>query len=272
MLRASASKNKLNIWQSAALLALLGAVVTLLAFFYPTGVDWEYTFSQLTLRHPYQVSSYLNPPFAVAFLPHRLLPMAWGNAVNMALNVGVLLLAVHQLEGGWLALALVFSSPVFFDLARTNNIDWLPLLGLLAGERWGILLLVSKPQSLGAAALIWARRDWRVLLVPAVAFAASFLLWGYWPGRVQFDPVHTVFNFAPFPVGVPYGVYLLWRAWRSDDPYLAAVSTPLLMPYIAPYSITGVLVVLSSRYRTAALWFYLVIWAFVVIEVRRLNG
>ncbi len=265
-------KPELNIRRVVVLLAVLGVSITLLAQFYPLGVDWKETFGQLSLSNPYQVKSFLNPPFTVLFLPHRLLPLRWGNAVNLALNVAVLLLAVRRLGGGWIAPLLVFTCPTFFDLARTNNIDWLPLLGLVAGAQWGgALLLVSKPQALGGALLIWAKRDWRVLLVPSGALLASLVVWGFWPARIGVNPLNAPFNFSPFPAGLPYGAYLLWLAWRNDDPYLAAVSTPLFVPYIAPYSFTGVMAILASRYPKAALWFYGALWAFVIIEFRRIG-
>jgi hypothetical protein len=50
------------------------------------------------------------------------------------------------------ALALTLTSPVFFDLARTNNVDWIPLLGFVIGSMWGLPLPAAKPQAPGGAA------------------------------------------------------------------------------------------------------------------------
>ncbi len=72
------------------------------------------------------------------------------------------------------------------------------------------------------------------------------------------------------PIGLPFGVYLLWQAWKDDDEYLAAVSTPFFVPHIALYSFVGVLTVLTCKYPKAAYWFYFGIWAFAIIEFRRI--
>ncbi|MCB0194825.1 MAG: hypothetical protein KDJ65_22945 [Anaerolineae bacterium] len=256
-------------WKSGVVILCLIVSVALLTKFYPLGVDWRVTFSQLSFADPYSVDSFFNPPFTVLFLPHHVLPLHLSNAINFTLNIIVIAFAIYRLNGGWLAMALVFTSPVFFDLARTNNIDWLPLLGLVLGPYWGILFLVSKPQSLGGALLIWAKRDWKVLLIPLAAILLAFAIWGFRPTNFVSPPLDASFNFSPFPIGIPYGLYLLWQAWKSDDSYLAAVATPLLVPYIAPYSLTGVLCILSCRHKKAAMWFYFAIWAFVIVEIRR---
>ncbi|RMG90158.1 MAG: hypothetical protein D6706_20100 [Chloroflexi bacterium] len=258
----------------AILFFIIAVFVTiiLLVKFYPPGVDWEVTYSQLSLSDPYSVDSFMNPPFTVLFLPHAWLPLRIGNAINLLLNIVVIFYAVHKMGGGWIALGLVFTSPVFFDLCRTNNIDWLPLLGLTIGPPLGPLLLICKPQSLGGALLILVKRNWRVMLIPAGAILLSFTLWGFWPEQVAgLTPVNEVFNFSVLPIGIPYGIYLLWRAWHTDDEYLAAVSTPLLVPYITPYSLVSVLCVLASKYPKAANWFYFGIWAFTIIEYRRIH-
>jgi hypothetical protein len=237
--------------------------------YYPLGVDWEYTYSRLNIRDPYTVKGFLNPPFTMIFLPHSFLPDQLGNTINILLNISVVLYAIHKLGGDWKTLGLVFTSPVFFDLCRTNNIEWLPLLGLTIGPNLGGTLLLCKPQSLGLVFLIWAKRNWKILLVPIGVTILSFLIWGFWPNNVGFNPMNMPFNFSILPIGIPYGIYLLWRAWKEDDEYLAAVSTPLFAPYIAPYSFVGVLTVLGCKYKKAAPWFYLGLWAYTIIEYRR---
>ena len=249
--------------------ALLPLALFLLARFYPVGVDWEHAFDRVGLVDPYRVESFVVLPWTVLFLPHALLPLRWGNAVNFLLNVLSILFAIKRAGGSRAATLLAFTSPVFFDLARTNNIEWLPLLGLLVSPWIGSILLLCKPQCLAGALLIWAKRDWRVLLFPLAVGLASFLVWGWWPGRMGPLPFGKPHNFSAFPAGLPYGAYLLHKAWREDDAYLAAVATPLFVPYIAPYSLVGVLAVLASRRPKAGAWLYFGMWAYVVIESRR---
>jgi hypothetical protein len=259
-------------WLINAVIVLiaLGVLLIVVVRWFPIGVDWQGTFHARDWADPYARRGFLNPPFTLFFLPHRFLPLEWGNAVNILLNVGVILFAIRRLGGGALAIVLTFTSPVFFDLCRTNNIDWLPLLGLALGPQLGPLLIICKPQSLGAVLLIWAKKDWRILLVPAGVLLLSLLIWGFWPARISVSSrLEVPYNFSIFPVGLPYGIYLLWKAWKTDDALLAAVATPLFAPYFAPYSLAGVLSVVTCRDRKAGLWLYLVIWGFFVIEARR---
>ena len=253
-------------------LVILGCVIVtgaILRNYYPIGVDWEYTYNRLSLTDPYSIKSFINPPFTILFLPHSFLPIRLGNTINIILNISVVLFAVRKLGGDWKSIGLIFTSPVFFDLCRTNNIEWLPLLGLTIGPNLGSVFLICKPQSLGFALIIWAKRNWKILLLPTGVVLLSFVVWGFWPLDVAFSPINKSFNFSVLPIGLPYGVYLLWRAWKEDDEYLAAVSTPFFVPYIAPYSFVGILTVLACKYPKAAIWFYFGIWAFAIIEFRR---
>ncbi len=255
---------------AAAFVAVALAIQNL----YPLGVDWEYTFSRVDehLRNPYALEAFTSPPWIVALLPHAWLPVRLGNAVNLLLNALLLAVAVRRFGGGRLGLALVFTSPFFFDLARTNNVDWIPLLATLLPPMWALPLLAVKPQSIGALALVWARRArWRPLLFAPLAAVVllSLIVWGPW-FRHLLNVTREMHNFAPWPLGLPVGAYLLWRAYRTDNEVLAGAATPLLVPYLAPYSYAAVLALLAGRYRREAAYLYFAGWAFVVIEMRRL--
>lgn len=252
--------------------AIVSAVsLVCLVNYYPIGIDWKNTYSPGGILHPYKTEGFVSPPWTFLLLPHRLLPLRWGNAVNFYLNIAVLLYAIKKLRGGTRAALLVFTSPVFFDLARTNNIEWLPLLGLLIDPWFGGVLLACKPQCLSLAFVIWAKRDKNVLVLPLVTLALSFVLWGWWPGKITFAWLDAPFNFSVLPIGIPFGLWMLYSAWKKDDEYLAAVSTALLTPYIAPYSLVSVLAVLACKRRGAATWLYFGLWAYAIIEARRLG-
>ena len=250
------------------LLVFFGLLFTF-SYNYPLGVDWEGTFSQVEFWHPFEIRTFVNPPFILFFLPHAFLPVRIGNAINLVLQIGVILFAIYKLRGGWLAILLVFTNPVFPNIFRTNNVDWLPLLGLLLGPIWGTVPMLSKPHALGGALLIWVKKDRRVIYIGAAVVLLSFWLWGFWVEKLLFNPIDAHWNLSVLPIGIPYGLYLLKKAWDTDDPYLAAVSTPLLTPYIASYSFVSVLVVLSSKYPKAAKWLYFGLWALVIILYRR---
>ncbi len=258
-----------------ALLILSGVLsLAVLWWIMPIGVDWQDTFSQLPKiwQDPYQLSSFTNPPWVLVLLPHAMLPLRLGNAANLLLNIILIVVAVRLAGGGRMALMLTLTSPVFFDLARTNNVDWIPLLGLLLGPALGLPLLAVKPQALGGAGVIWAvdalrRRDWRVFLPFAVVVGVSFA-WGFWPARLNL-PHEVMWNFAPWPWGVPLGGWLLYRAIKQNDPYLGAASTPFLVPYIAPYSVVGLLGIVAARWPRVAQVIWVALWMYLIVTVRR---
>jgi len=261
---------KVNLSRTILVVALLALAVIVLTNLYPVGVDWA-TFCRADIMRPHATEGFISPPWMLLFLPHRSLSLGVGNAVNLILNIAVLLFAIRKWGGSAFAASLVFTSPVFFALALTNNVEWLPLLGLLVNPFFGGVLLSCKPQCLSLAFLIWLKRDLRVAILPLAVLLFSLVVWGWWPGDVELDLSSKLYNFSILPVGIPYGIYLLWIAWREDDAYLAAIATPLFVPYLAPYSLVSVLALLASTRPKAGAWFYLSLWAFTIIEFRRIG-
>lgn len=244
--------------------------------FYPIGVDWSETFGKIPFCWPdlYANVRFSNPPWVAFLLPHAWLPERWGNAINLCLNITALALVISHYKGNWQTYLLTFTSPLFLDLLRTNNIEWMPLIGLLIPPAWGLPLLVVKPQIFSGIVLIWWKRNqYRLyIFIPLLVIGlASCLIWGAWFLKMGVHVDTQGWNFAPWPFGVPLGVFLLIQAFKKDDEILAAVSTPLLVPYIAPYSLTAILALLSTRYRKEAFYLYLGFWFYVIIEARRLG-
>lgn len=259
----------------AAVIAL-GLLIYVLQAYYPPAVDWEHSFSPLSehWRDPYLIPTFTSPPWVIALLPHAWLPLKLGNAVNLFLNIAVILAVIRRYGGGWKLMLLVFTSPNFFDLARTNNVDWIPMLALLLPNSLGLPLLAIKPQALGGAALIWWKRNnfsWKMLLPLTAVLAASFLIWGTWPLRTGLPENAAWWNFAPWPLGILLGLYMLWRAYQANDEIIAAAATPFLVPFIAPYSITALLALAGGKYKKEVFFAYIGFWIYVVVESRRIG-
>ena len=255
--------------------AFVGVVIAM-RFYYPVGVDWRETFHPAVSqnwRDPFLTPTFTNPPWLMALLPHAWLGLEWGNAVNMALTFMVLGAVIWRYKGGWQALLLTFTSPVFFDLARTNNIDWVAALAFLLPPMWGLPLLAIKPQTLGGAALIWWKRQRfsPLMLLPLVIITGlSFAIWGLWPLRVNGLPEAARFwNFAPWPFAVPLGIYILYQAYKAEDAILGAAASPFLVPYFAPYSLAPLLALLACKHRRVATFVYFGFWFFFIVETRR---
>jgi hypothetical protein len=273
-------QTKDELWKVVGVGLLLAAILTVgFALYLPPGVDWQATFRPAvrSWQAPYEGSLFTNPPWALLLLPHGLLSLSLSNAINLTLNFVVLALVVRRFGGGPVALALVFTSPFILDLARTNNIDWIPALALLVPPAWGLLLLSVKPQAIGMVALIWWKQQGyalRMVIPTVVAVVLSFVVYGLWVTRAEGLQGGTgLWNIAPFPFGLPLGAYLFYRAWHHTDPddsiALAAVSTMFLTPYVAPYSLNVLMALGASRFKRQAIIVWVVCWVFVIYTIRR---
>jgi hypothetical protein len=271
-----------NFWLGVGILTVLVAVLVFIFYRYaPVGVDWQETYhvAASKWRDPYDDTLFTNPPWALLLLPHAFFDLSLGNAINMLLNFAVLLLVIRRFGGGTSAILIVFTSPFIIDLARTNNIDWIPALSLLLTPTWGLLLLAVKPQSIGAVALIWWKEQkfsLRIFVPTLVVLGISFLVYGIWVTRLAGLPDHAGFwNIAPFPFGIPLGLYLLYVAYRAKDAddgvVLAALATAFLTPYVAPYSLNTVMALGASRYRREAFIVWVASWVYVIYTANRMS-
>ena len=188
-------------------------------------------------------------------------------AVNAGLNVVMLAIANRKFGGGLWGLVSIFTSSYFLMLVANDNIDWLPLLGVMLPPQWGLILLSVKPQALAGIALIWVKKHGMGIFVPVlVIFAVSLVLWPNWP-ILWLAAAHALYGVRFFPFLVPLGVLGLWSAWRKDDEALAAASTCCFMPYFGMYSLAPVLAVLGNHRRIAiALW--VIGWAWVILRIK----
>ncbi|MEO1289896.1 MAG: hypothetical protein AAFV93_19235 [Chloroflexota bacterium] len=278
--RLNLSSKPRSFWIAISILAILAVILVIVFYQYaPIGVDWEETYTDAARKwlDPYEDSTFTNPPWALLFLPHAFLDLRLGNAINLVLNFGVLMLVMRKFGGDVWALLLVFTSPFMLDLARTNNIDWLPALALLVPPTWGILLLSVKPQTIGAVALIWWKeRNFtpRILVPTLIVTGLSFVIYGFWVTRVAgLPPQAGAWNIAPFPFGIPIGLYLLYIAYRAKDAddgvIFAAIGTAFVTPYIAPYSLNTAMALGASKYRREAFIVWIAAWIFVIYTARR---
>jgi len=256
------------------------AMIVLLcfAFVLPMGRDWPaYSVTSLDqLQTPYDIPSFRGMPFAFFALPHALLNIDIGNAINLALNILVIAAVARTYAGkSWhIAVAITMTSPMGINLIMSNNIDWIPLSAfLITADCLAYPLLAMKPNVLAGAALIRFKHNPNpTALIPLMAvLIASIVVWGAWWQHLGSDLMGVSWNFAPFPYMIPIGAWVLWDAWKSEDEIKAACATPFLVPYFAPYSLTGLHVLLASRYRKAAIWLWCIGWWFLIISANRMG-
>jgi len=259
----------LNTWKIVLMVALFCVGVAILYFIYPIGVDWKSTFGLVgqTLADPYSVPTFVNPPFTLLFIPHAVLPLQLGNAMNMAITFVVLALVASR--GGVWAIVLCFTSPTFFALAGTNNIDWIPLVAFLVQPVWAKYVLVAvKPQVLGGAVFVWLRKHGVRPLIPVIAvFILSVLLYRAWFTQTRLPHDFEIWNFSPFPLLVPIGLYLLWYGYTKQDEVIAACATPCLAPYFGAYSLAPLFALIAGRDKRVAFVIWLAFWVYLILRV-----
>lgn len=248
--------------------------LSLVMSLFPVGETWAAFNVQSVdqFRDPYTIPNFIGFPFAFFVLPHSLLNLDTGNAINLALNVWVIVLVARKYGGTqWhIALAITMTNPIFVSTLINNNIDWIPLLAFLAPDWLAYPLLAMKPQVLGASAIIRFKRNPRLItLLPlALVLIVSVLIWGAWWSHLGRDMDTTAWNLAPFPYLIPVGLYLLWVGLRRDDAIIAACATPFFVPYFALYSLSGLHVLLACRHRNAALALWVFVWWYFIITAR----
>lgn len=259
-------------WAARALfVCVAGAGLALaLALFVPAEwrgdwrVFWEAARATAHGQSPYTVAGFYNPVWAL--LPVWLAAPA-GNAIAygvwVALNIGALIASALRLGARPFALALILLSPLTLNLFVLSNNEPLAYMGLLLPPPLGIFFLMLKPQILLGAIVVLAWRAWRQararglvrLFAPVgLALMGTVVVFGFWM-RGADVLVDAYWNLSPFPLLVPVGLFLLWRAVRTDDIHYALPAGLCLSPYFAFYSLTLVGLALVRAPRWLLLWF-----------------
>jgi hypothetical protein len=238
------------------------ALVTLVVYRYgPEPVDWE-TFrtaalALITGQSPYADPAFYNPPWLLLpIAPLALLPPKLGGALMSVAGLAAYGFVAQRLGARPLVLlAIVLSPPVLFDTLTCANLGGLVVLGLLLPPRWGLFLVLAKPQIGIGLALYWAVEAWRkggwrqvvrTFAPVAAAFGLSLLLYGPWPLKAG-AVVAQVWNVSLWPYGLAIGLPLLVTAIRRRQSGLALAASPVLSPYIALHGWAAVLLGLLPR-------------------------
>lgn len=219
------------------------------------GIDWRDYFrpASLALLHgasPYTVDGFYSPPWTALLLaPLAVLPFGVSRMIFLLGALAVYVYLPYRWGASkWAGLLFVLSPPAIAGLA-TQNIDWLVLCGLLLPPRWGLFLVLMKPQTAGFVAVVWAWEAWRAdrlrglwrLLWPVSSVTlVSFALFGFWPAAAS-DLTHDTYWTSLWPIGVPFGLGVAVLALQKRSERLACVASPLLSPHVLMHSWVGAL-------------------------------
>jgi hypothetical protein len=253
--------------------------VFLFLFLQVPAIDWRDTFRPVSLvpQDPFSVKTFINLPWAAILLyPLHFFNENLGMAINSSLNLMVIGALILSRKGSLFSLALTLTSLPFLSLIANGSIEWIPALGFLLQNSWGVILLLTKPQSGILASLAWflsARKKWLFLLPGLAVVVFSFLAWKNWPADMVANLLYMdaiqrglfSVNIAPWPWAIPVGIglvfYILLKK-KANSELLGALATCCLVPYFVPHSLTIPFALLSVSHRRWAIVAWLFLWGF----------
>ncbi len=222
-------------------------ITTIAAFFLPGGDDL-YRFYLPLAKGCLECA--LNPwhtrwiVFPLRFVPPRLLWPVW-----VLVTTSGLVWASHRLRSNPVVVLLAFPT---LGLIWLGQIDVLIVLGLVLAllspspylRGVGLVLASTKPQVTGIAILVLLWQDhqrWRTLLIPALVFLASLLVWGpTWPLRwlaARPDLGMPVWGLATlFPLGLVTLLAIFLVKGKRSKLTAALLASALAVPWFGVYS------------------------------------
>jgi hypothetical protein len=156
----------------------------------------------------------------------------------------ILFYILWRLKVGFLAAIAFFLSPTAIGALLVNNIDPIAISGILFPPVWGLFFLLMKPQIGFGVVIYYLVEAWRqagfwgvvrTFAPVSIVFFASAILFPVWIERMIDNP-GNVWNRSLFPYLIPFGLALLWLAFRHKNPYFALASSVCFAPYHSFYS------------------------------------
>jgi hypothetical protein len=236
----------------------------------PSYGDFKIYHAAAQLINPYEVSGFLNPPWAMLLLrPFSVLPYKLAGALWITVSLCVIMYSAYLMKADKIGVLLTVFNPFMWFFITLGQLDAFVLLGfalMTSGNKsikpHDFLLMVIKPQVIGLAALMGIKKYSRKELVLLCGTGLlSFLVWGPWLVRMFQNwgiGLYHPIDMGIFPYGLPIGVVLLFLAWRYDSLAIAALSTYFFAPYVGPGSIIVYLAILFSVCKNN--WVRIPIW------------
>ncbi len=238
-------KNLITIAKWTALIILVAVV-----FYIPNfGDHWHSIFRPAVFKliqgqNPYDIELFFNPPWAlIPIIPFALLPERIGNALFASISLfGLGYIAWRMGARKWILVAFMLMPWTLYSGINVN-LDWLVAVGFLLPPRWGLFLILLKPQLGIGLAFFWLiqafheggiRKVITTFVPVGLAFIGSILLYGNY--FMKFITL-TGFQKISWYLFVPVAIALLAASLRDKKAGLAIVAGPFLSPYTQPYSV-----------------------------------
>lgn len=240
------------------------------------GNDWRVFRDAIRSGDPYAHPEFFSPPWVlIPLAPFAILPPGVDILALMAVSLSAWVFSMRRLGAGWYIVALMLLTPQLWWMVWFGNIDFFVPLGLIMPPQIGLFFVLSKPQAGFTIALFWLaeafhrggiREVVRVFAPITLVSLVSCIPFGFWPLEML-DATDVAWNISPFPLLIPIGAILLYRAIRDRRQGFAVLASPFVSPYVGVQSLPIVVLgLLPSRTETiiaiTCLWF---IWLYPAI-------
>lgn len=281
MLLKKLASQKINISnKTSAIITIVFFIVIWIIFslFPPQAVDWHYTFYPVSqnISEPYKIKSFINIPWTSLFLfPFRFIPENLSGVFNASLNVIIFGALIKNKGGSLLSLLLTYTSFPFLASIANGTIEWIPALGFLYPNAFGIILILTKPQSGLMVGVDWFNRQINkklFIIMPVLCILISLIIWRNWPYDIWSNvnrPGMIVNNWSFFPWSIPIGlalIYYILKAKPKNSELLATLSTFCFIPYFAPHSLSISFTLISIYYPRGSIAIWLILWMYPIIH------
>ena len=245
------------------LVALVAVGVVMTAAYLPSAIDWDRHYAPAARalaagRSPYVDTGFVNPPWTLLPLLPFTADVTAGRAGLFVLSRVVYALVAMcadpsgRTDASPVALGLFLVSPTVLHTLLNGNVEWLVLLGLLLPPRWGLFLVLIKPQVGAGVALWWSVESWReggwrqvvkTVWPVTAALVGSVVVFGLWPLRAAGHPEQG-WNASLWPWSLPLGLGLLAYGVLKRDMRAALGAAPFCSPYVLLHAWTGAVLAL----------------------------
>jgi len=140
------------------------------------------------------------------------------------------------------------------------DLDWLVLLGASLPAATGAWALLLKPQVSAITIALWLKQGRAWVLIP-ITVLSLLILSGLYPLPGQPMP----WSADVWPYGLPIGLLLGYKAFRTQDPLMALAAMPFLSPYLALQSWIFALLPLTRKHPGYLLAGLVVAWTGTIL-------
>jgi hypothetical protein len=208
--------------------------------------------------------------------PLILLPFQWGGLLHIVISLASYMYTAVRLGATRMQLILFLTSGTVIGSLYFGNIDWLIMSGLWMPPQIGLFFVMMKPQVGICVAAYWAYAAWKqggwrqlakVFAPVTIAYLISFWMYGLWLFQLH-GMENNPASVSIFPILIPVAVYLMYKAIRQQDGKLAALSSPMIAPYVSPSNFSVILLNLFNRPKLF-LFVWAALWVLTIINTIR---